>query len=652
MKTKTMHKKDYKKYINSLVKPGENFHEFATGKWLFSHPQPSDWPVWNTFGVLEEESLNKLKSIVNGLDASDFIQRKILDYKYVYTNYEKRNKEGVTPFMKYLSALDSLQTKDEIMEFAIDEMICPFSLCVSIGPDEKDSLNNVVYMSQDLALDNKEYYLSDEEHIKDIIAKYIEVGIKIITKFGYTEERAWDITRTFLDFEADLAMKANSMEDLEIPELNYFKYNVEELSKECDYDIKKFLAWHTLDETEEVVVCHPEFTKEFFRKLNEITVDELREIVRFVIIEEYAASLSEDFGEISFEFEKFVTGAKERTPRWKRELMHLDSEFSEIFGEIYAKKYFNEQSKEYAIDMFNNIRNSFAEIIKTQSWMSDETKEIAVDKLYSMTYKIGYPDKWKDYSDLPVDTNLSYLENVIRISNYWKARNIEERYNKPVDLTEWPMLPQDINACYMPLRNEFCFPCGILQSPFFDIEQDDAVNYGAIGMIMAHEMTHGFDRSGRKFTKEGNLCDWWKEEDAKKFEELSQNTIDQFNKLDAIEGDMKANGTLTVNENIADFGGITIAYNALKKIMELNEDTDDEYNWKQRFFIAYAVNWAGIYTEEAKRDYTLNGTHSLVFNRVNGTLPMVNEWYDAFHITEEDPMYVEPEKRGKVWAIE
>ena len=647
-----MQKQDYKKYINLLVDPGENFHQFATGKWLFYHPQPSDYPVWNTFGVLEEESLDKLKNIVDTLDVSDFMQRKILNYKYIYTNYEKRNKDGVKPFMKYLEALDSLQTKDEIMKFAIDEMICPFSLCVSIGPDERDSLNNVVYLSQDLALDNKEYYLSDEEHIKDIIAKYIEVSNKIIVKFGYTENRAWDITRTFLDFEADLAMKANSMEELEIPELNYFKYNIDDLSKECNYDIRKFLSWHTLNETEELIVCHPEFTKEFFRKLNEMTVDELREIVRFVIIEEYACSLSEDFGEISFEFQKFVSGAKERPAKWKRELMHLDSEFSEIFGEIYAKRYFNEKSKEYAIEMFKNIRNSFAEIIRKQSWMSDETKEIALDKLYSMTYKIGYPDKWKDYSDLPVDTSLSYLENVIRISNYWKARNIKERYNKPVDLTEWPMLPQDINACYMPLRNEFCFPCGILQSPFFDIEQDDAVNYGAIGMIMAHEMTHGFDRSGRKFTKDGNFCDWWKEEDGKKFEELSQNTIEQFDKLDAIEGDMKANGTLTVNENIADFGGVTIAYNALKKIMENKEDTDDEYNWKQRFFIAYAVNWAGVYTEEAKRDYTMNGTHSLVFNRVNGTLPMVNEWYDAFYIIEEDPMYVEPDKRGKVWAIE
>ena len=637
------------RYIDNSVNPKTDFFKFACGKWLEKHPQPDDKPSWDTFDVLNECVLHQLNDVINNIDTSDLMGRKMKDYLEVMTDTERRERERWEPLIPYLLKLQRLENKEAVLEFMIKDMgIEPF-IYTGVGPDDKNSTHYEVQISQNLLLGNREYYLSKEKRNKDIVKKMKEVARNIFRLCDTSDDISSRIIDNVMHYETEIAKVAYDVEKEDRPEFCYHMMSVDEISEMVGGDFKCYLALFGFTETDKVIIHEPEVLKRVFELYNEMSLDTLKDIMCYNLLMDSISSFSFDFKEAEFEFKKFLTGAKEMTPRWKRIVNTMDGVFSEPLGKKYSEKYFDSDSKKKAVEILENIADAYAEIISEQTWMSDETKKIALEKLDVMKYKMGYPKVWKDYSDMPIDKEKSYFENNLAIAEYFHQRMLKERYNKDVDRYEWAMSPQTVNACAIPTMNEICFPAGILQPPFFSKDADDASNYGAIGVIIGHEITHHFDTCGRQYNKDGNYCEWWSDEDAKKFEELTKNTLNRFNSLDVLPF-TKCNGKLTLDENIADGGGLMIAFRALKKVMENKEDEMiDGYDWKQRFFISYAQVWCGVDTEEIIRNSVMNNTHSVNYIRVNGTLPMINEWYDAFGCEKCDKLFVDSDKRNLVW---
>lgn len=665
-------------YLDRSVNPGEDFYKFATGNWIKYNKQPDDKPSWGSFDVLAENVLVQLRDLIDEMkNDNDVISRKISDFHSVMTNYDKRNSEGFAPLKVHLDKIDSLERKEDVHKYLVREMLTEIFFSTGIGPDNKNAVHNEVHMNQSLLLGNKEYYTSNIIKTKETMVKYKEVAKKVLLNSGYDESVAVDMIETYFRYEQKIAEVAYSYEKLDKPEENYNMMTLEEASKAIDFNLKEYLSWLDMNETDKIIICQPEPIKAGIDIIKEMSLDDFKKCVKFYLIMENCCLLSEDYGEIMFEFTQFMTGAKKRTEKWKRIVKRINNLFSESIGKKYAERYFSGNAKRRMVEMIGNIISAYRDIISEQEWMSEQTKKYAIEKLNSMTYKIAYPDKWKDYSDMPIDTNKNYFELCLELSKYFHKRSLKEYYNKDVDKDEWPMFPQTVNACYMPTMNEICFPAGILQSPFFDKDADDAVNYGAIGVVIAHEITHGFDTCGRLFDIDGNMKDWWTEEDSEKFNSLTENTKNHFNELNVLS-DLKCDGELTLNENLADYGGLKIAMIALEKVMEnvvretgdllnmkdehgehffsekfINEKyglSRDGFTWKQRFFLSYANVWAGVETEEIIRNSTLNNCHSVHYMRVNGTLPMFDEWYEAWDLNKENcPMFVEKEKRAKIW---
>ena len=383
--------------------------------------------------------------------------------------------------------------------------------------------------------------------------------------------------------------------------------------------------------------------------MEEEKLEDLKSYFEFKVLNSSANFLDDNFSGAKHEFEKVLSGVQVQKPRWKRAIDVVNSAMGMAIGKLYAEKYFPETSKQAVIDLVKNLQNSLADEIKNSSWMSDSTKTQALDKLSSFYLKIGYPDKWQDYSDLKIDTSKSLLDNMLSASVYYTDYIIKTRVNKPVDKTEWHMTPQTVNAYYNPTTNEITFPAGILQPPFYNPENDEAENYGGIGCVIGHEMTHGFDDQGCQFDKYGNQKNWWTESDKKEFDSRAQVIIDYFNTLEVLPGEF-VNGSLTVGENIADNGGIKIAFLALQNVMKQKKlETINGFTPEQRFFLAYAFIWAGNIREQAARLRLQTDPHSPTNMRVNGQLPQLEFWYKAFNITDKDPMYIAPEKRVNIW---
>lgn len=637
------------KYINKKVKPGTDFFKFATGNWIEHHPQPDDKPSWGSFDVLSETVQQQLYDMIKSNYESyhpsmTAEQKRMVEFFWLMTDYERRNKEDISVLKPYIEKLNSLNSVNDILKFCISDMGSQFFISVGVSPDMKNSTRNEVEITQNLILGNKEYYTGTD---KSVINKYKSVTKKVLQRAGYSLSDAQNMIDVFFKYEQMIAEVAYDAETLEHPEENYHMMSVEELTKLTNVPIKTFLSWHGMNSTSKLNVAQVSPIIRAFDILNNLSVDELKTIVEFVIVTDNVGRTSEDFGEISFEFTQFINGAKKRTDKWKRETNKMNNVFGEILGKMYVEKYFPESSKIKMLILVDNLKKAFSQIISEQSWMSEETKNVALDKLDSMTCKIGYPDKWKDYSDIPVDTQKSYLDNCLAIHKYFHDRMLKEEYNKEVDRDEWYMNPQTVNAYYNPCNNEICFPAGILQGDFFDPYMDDAVNYGGIGVVIGHEMTHGFDTCGRLFDKNGNMTDWWSEKDAEEFNKLTENIRNHFNGLKVL-ADLNANGDLTLNENIADGGGLKIALRALENACKTSMIIQG-YNYKQRFFLSYACVWAGVETEEIIKHNTLNNCHSLHFMRVNGSLPLIDSWYDAFGITEKDKLFVEKDKRNRLW---
>lgn len=637
------------KFLNTEIDPKDDFYGFATGKWAEYNPQPEDEPSWGNFDVIENNVLLQLKELFASLDENDPMQKIISDYKKVYTDYDRRAKEGLTILKTYVTRMRN-ETSDKIglLKWYTTEMNSNLFCSLYLAQDMMDSTRYEVYMDQSLDLDNREYYVSgDEENVRQ---KYRQVMTDVLKIAGYSDSDAERLFTKHFGYETRIAQDAYSIEKLQKPEENYHRYTLDELSTLLGIDAREFLSWSGYNETYEMVVCQPEPIKTAFELINNMTLDDLRDIIEYQIVTDWCCKCSEDFGEKLWEFEQFLSGAKERSPKWKRETMHLSGQFYEPVGKIYSEKYFSVEAKNKMMEMIRNILAAYEEIIKEQTWMSDLTHERALEKLRRTGYdKIAFPDKWEDYSDFPVDVEKSYLENSLEISKWSHRRSNRKYYNKPYDSSEWPMMPQTVNACCMQQQNEICFPAGILQAPFFSVGYDDASNYGAIGVVIGHEITHNFDTSGRLFDIEGNMKDWWSEGDADKFNELTRNTIDRFDSMAAMPF-LMCNGKLTLNENIADFGGLKIAYRALEKVMSDKVDEKiDGFTWQQRFFISYAQVWANVSTDEMIKQNVLNNCHSVPMVRVNGTLPMFTPWYEAFGVNSDSKLFVEEDKRAKIW---
>ena len=641
--------------LDTTARPGDDFFKYATGNWITNNPQPAAFPRWGSFTKLGDDNTNQLSELIQGLAAQEnefgSVAQKVADLYKLSMDSVRLNAEGAAPLLPYLEKINNIQTREELIAYAASEhdnllwgLYC--------GADEKDSKNNAVQISQGgLSLGNRDYYLSDDPSIVKIREAAKEHGVNLYKLVGVDEETAKKKVETIFKYETQIATVSKSMEELRDPEANYNKMSVADLSKHCNFNWDSYLKNYGYDETETVIIGQLVPVALACKILNTAPLEDLKTIYEFQTIEGLSGLLSDAFTDENFAFNQKLTGAKEQQPRWKRAVNRVDGLLGEAVGQMYVEKYFPAESKERMLKLVANLQAVLGERIKAQTWMSEETKKVALEKLATFYVKVGYPDKWEDISGLTIDPEKSLLENVVEASKFYWNLNKEKHYNKPVDKDEWGMTPQTVNAYYNPTTNEICFPAGILQPPFFSKDFDDAVNYGAIGVVIGHEMTHGFDDQGRQYDKDGNLRQWWADEDVEAFNIPAEQMVQYFDSLWVIPGDLRSNGRMCLGENLADHGGLNIAFQALQMAQEQNGKLSDENGFtpEQRFFLSYSNVWAGVSTEEILRRLTLVDVHSAGHLRVNGGVAQCNAWYEAFNIQPGDALYVAPENRVNVW---
>lgn len=646
-----MNREDFN-FIDNSVRPGDDFFQYATGKFTEKFPQPADHPSWMAFDVLEENVvLEQLKSIVADIkmNPQNDVQKMIRDYIAILESPD-RNTQGASAIRPYIEKIHAFDDKRSLTEYAIRTLDFDLPISLSTTPDMKDSTRYEIYLYQNLMLYNKEYYKPGDE----VMEKFKETAHKVLRLFGYTDDYAAGLIDTYFGFEEQLILLAYSMEDLDKPEINYFPTTVSELVETTGYDIRFFLDCCDYTETERIIVSQPDFVTKFFKMFKDVSLDDLKKIVEFSLVMSSTEDFTDEISDTAWEFEQFRSGAEEREPKWKRNLYEICfGIFSEEIARIYSERFFGAEAKEKTLEMIGMIMTSFREVIMNQKWMSEETKLAAIDKLSAIgVSKVGYPEKWKnDWEGLVIDSGKSLFENSLSISDFAHHYSLRHYYNKNVEPAEWPMYPHVINACFSQLYPvEICFPAAILQMPFFSAGRSDAENYGSIGVIIGHEMTHGFDRNGRQFDKDGNMLNWWTDSDAEEFDQrMVRPMISHFNTLN-VTPFLKCNGELQVSENLADNGGLRIALTALKKVLKEKNVSPEQYKEELRkFFISYATSWACVQTEEIKKNNNMNNVHSAPHLRVNGQVVLFDEWFDAFDVREGDDMWVAPEQRLHVW---
>lgn len=642
--------------LDTTAAPGSDFFRFACGGFNDSHPLTAEYSRYGAFEMLMEENQKQLKELIENFagkeNAAGSQGQKIGDLYTLAMDSVKLNSEGIAPLKPMLDKISAIKDKSQIMgikaELADNGVGTYFSSYVYGDP--KNSTLNIFQMSQGgINLGEKEYYLDTDEATTAIREQYKNYIQKLFTLAGYSEAEAKQKMNDVMEIETAIAKASFSAVERRNPEANYHKMSYDEFKKTFStIDWDSYLKAVGANGVTELNVEQIEPIKEVERLINTLPVSKHISYLQYNLIDAAASYLSDDFVAARFDFYgKVLSGRQANQPRWKRAVNSVNGMLGEIVGQMYVEKYFPAAAKERMVALVGNLQKALKERIQAQEWMSDSTKVRALDKLAAFHVKVGYPDKWKDYSDLNIEKD-SYWANVCRTAK-WANKDMYSRIGKPVDKDEWLMSPQTVNAYYNPLTNEICFPAAILQYPFFDMNADDAFNYGAIGVVIGHEMTHGFDDQGRQFDKEGNLKDWWAEGDGDRFNERTKVMVDFFNNIEVLPG-LKANGQLTLGENIADHGGLKVSYLAYKNATKNNPLPEaDGFTADQRFFLAYATLWAGNIREEEIRSRTKSDPHSLGEWRVNGALPHVAAWYDAFGITEKDPMYVAPENRVQVW---
>ena len=645
---------DKTNFDESIVR-NDDFYQWATGGWQAKNPLKPEYSRYGSFDVLRENNEIRINDLFNEMTQTEAefgsVEQKISDLYKMGLDEERLNAEGAEPIRQTLNYILSINNREELIGKIAQLHIEGISAFFYSYPaaDLEDSNMTILYMEQGgLGMGNRDYYTDAEN--ANLKASYRTYLARIFSLAG-VEGDVETLVNNVMAVEDRLAAKHWTNVECRDIVKGYNPYTFEAFKaqyKGVDWDVY-FLAMG-VRKIEKIVVSQPSSFANTLAVLKSASVEELRAYVAAHYIDAASAYLSEDFAVASFEFfGKEMSGTKEIRPRWKRAMSVPNNILSEAVGQMYVAKYFPESDKARVEEMVANIQQAFSKHIDNLDWMGDETKVKAQEKLASFTVKIGYPNKWKNYSSLKVDPNKSYWANVVE-ANRWYSIDAMSKVGKPVDRDEWLMSPQTVNAYYMPTTNEICFPAAILQPPFYNPNADDAVNYGAIGVVIAHEMTHGFDDQGSQFDKDGNMKDWWTAEDRAAFEKKTQVLVDQFNAIEILPG-LYADGKFSLGENIADQGGLRLAFTGLTEYAwaEGRPADIDGFTGEQRFYIGYATLWAQNITEKEMENLTKNDVHSLGRNRVNATLRNIQTWYDAFDVKEGDAMFMPVEERVIIW---
>lgn len=639
--------------LDPSISAKEDFYQYATGGWQKNHPLKPEYSRYGSFDVLRENNEIRLNELFQGLSSvkaeKGSVQQKISDLYAMGLDSTRLNAEGVNPVKPYLDALESVKDVESYVRAMADIELHGDGGCwgVYAESDMTDNSNTVLYITQSgLALGNRDYYLLAEN--AELREGYLNFLKKIFTLAG--DEKAEQKAKDAFDFQMTIAEPSWSMIQQRDIEARYNPMTPEQLYKE--YPALRFDAYLDamgIPAQSKIILEQPSYFKALNRIVAKTNPRVLRHYLQAQLLSGACGYISDDFTDASFDFfSAQMSGIKEQKPRWKRAMQAPNSILGEAVGEMYVAKYFPEKDKQKMLQIVKNIQKGLSEHVAALDWMSEQTKARAQEKLSSFIIKIGYPDKWKDYSTLEIDAQKSYYQN-LREASLWSMRDNLSKLGRPVDKTEWGMTPQTVNAYYNPTTNEICFPAGILQPPFFNPDADDAVNYGAIGVVISHEMTHGFDDQGRLFDKDGNLNNWWTEEDAASFKAKADKLVAQFDAVQIQEG-LYANGSATLGENIADQGGLRIAFTAMKNSFAGKEPKPiDGFTAEQRFYLAYAILWGQNITPQESARLTLLDVHSLGCNRVNVSLRNLQDFFDAFDIKEGDKMFRPEEERVVIW---
>ena len=641
--------------LDTTVVAQNDFYQFACGGWMVNNPLT---PEYSRFGSFDKLGLNNLEQ-VNGLiqdiakqlHPQGSIAQKIGDFYNMAMDTARRDQEGIEPVQKTLDRIEGIGSHDELSQVLGEAM--EFGLwALYVDADAMNSSMNILNEYQaGFALGEKEYYLDTDEQTTAIRNAYLAYVEKMFGLFGF--DNAARRAQVVLRMETRLATAAYSNVELRDPQANYNKMSIEDLQQlvpQLDWKVY-FKAMGIAPDS--ISIGQIPHLQEAGRMLDDETLDDLKTLFAWQVMDGAASYLTTEIYNASFDFYgRVLSGREEPSPLWKRAVGIVNGTLGEAVGQMYVKKYFPEANKARMLALVKNLQKALGVRIENLAWMSDETKAKALEKLYAMTIKIGYPDTWRDYTALEVNAEKTYYANIQRAAKFEQDYSMSY-LGKPVDKAKWYMTPQTVNAYYNPSSNEICFPAGILQYPFFDMSADDAFNYGAIGVVIGHEMTHGFDDQGCQFDKDGNMVNWWTAEDKAAFDARTKVMEEAFNRIEVAPG-VHANGAFTLGENIADHGGLQVAYlafclNENAKPEEQRLQTRDGFTPAQRFFLAYANVWAANIRPEEILNRTKSDPHSLGRWRVNGALPHINAWYEAWDVTEESPMYIAPENRVSIW---
>ncbi len=649
------------KNMDTAVKPQDDFYLYANGGWLKRNPVPPEYARWGSFSELEEknnEALHKIaeKTANTHADANAAPEvQKVGDY-YASGMDEKTIEAARTkPLEDELKRIDAIKDRADLLN-AIARLhtigVDAFFEFGS-GQDAKDSTRDIAQAHQGgLGLPDRDYYTKTDQDSKKKRAAYVDHVTKMLTLLGEAPGKAADDARKIIALETSLAKASRTRVELRDPQKNYNKMSQADLQKLTpDWNWADYFKAINLTEPGDINVGQPEFFKAANAMFTKTSIDDWKTYLRWHLIDDAAAELSKDFVNEDFNFNQGVLrGTKEIKPRWKRVVASTNGALGEALGKLYVADYFPSEAKARALEMINNLKAALADRIKTVDWMDEPTKQEALKKLAAMNVKIGYPDKWRDYSLLNIDRD-SYVSNAMRAANFEVNRELK-KIGKPVDRSEWGMTPPTVNAYYNPMMNEIVFPAGILQPPFFDPKADDPVNYGGMGAVIGHEMTHGFDDQGRQFDEVGNLRDWWSKQSADEYDRRRKAVVDQYSEYQPVPG-KHINGELTQGENIADIGGIKLAYAALQKALDKNPQARDQkidgFTPEQRFFLGWAQVWRANQREDDLLLRLNTDPHSPTHYRCNGPISNMPEFQQAFNIPDGSPMVRPTDKRVNIW---